>query len=81
MSDLSEAFLVHIPKIFTLTVKWNFPLKEMIDKEYIRPSVSSWGETMIFMKKKDGTLRLCITYRQLNKVTIKNMCEIEIIIK
>jgi hypothetical protein len=44
----------------------------MIDKGYIQPSVSPWGAPVMFMKKKDDTLRLCIDYRQLNKVTIKN---------
>ena len=47
-------------------------LKELIDKNYIRPSVSPWGALVIFVKKKDGTLCLCIDYRQLNKMTIKN---------
>ena len=45
----------------------------MLDKGYINPSVLPWGAPMFFVKKKDNTLRLCIDYRQLNKVTIKNM--------
>ena len=44
----------------------------MLDKEYIRPSVSPWGAPVLFVKNKEGTLRLCIDYRQLNKMTIKN---------
>ena len=47
-------------------------MKELIDKNYIIPSVSPWGAPVIFVKRKDGTLRLCIDYRQLNKKTIKN---------
>jgi hypothetical protein len=47
-------------------------LQELLDKEYIRPSVSPWGAPVLFVKNKNGTLRLCIDYRQLNKVTIKN---------
>ena len=43
-----------------------------MEKGLIRPSVSPWGAPVIFVKKKDGSLRLCIDYRQLNKVTIKN---------
>ena len=38
-------------------------LKELIDKKYIRPSVSPWGAPVIFVKKKDRTMRLCIDYR------------------
>ena len=47
-------------------------LEELLEKGFIRPSVSPWGAPVIFVKKKDGSLRLCIDYRQLNKVTIKN---------
>ncbi|BBG96968.1 transposable element gene [Prunus dulcis] len=47
-------------------------LQELVDKEFIRPSFSPWGAPVLFVKKKDGTMRLCIYYRQLNKVTVRN---------
>jgi len=47
-------------------------LEDLLDKKFVRPSVSSWGASMLLVKKKDGSMRLCIDYRQLNKVTIKN---------
>ena len=47
-------------------------LKDLLDKGFIRPSVSPWGAPVLFVRKKDGSLRMCIDYRQLNKVTIKN---------
>jgi hypothetical protein len=48
-------------------------LEEFFKMGYIYPSVSPWGALVIFVKKKDWTLRLYIEYRQLNKVTVKNM--------
>jgi hypothetical protein len=47
-------------------------LQELLDKGYIRPSSSPWGCPALFVKKKDGSLRLCVDYRPLNVVTIKN---------
>ena len=47
-------------------------LDDLLDKCFIRPSSSPWGAPILFVKKKDGSMRLCIDYRELNKVTIKN---------
>ncbi|GJT14953.1 putative reverse transcriptase domain-containing protein [Tanacetum coccineum] len=47
-------------------------LQELSDKGFIRPSSSPWGASDLFVKKKDGSLRMCIDYRKLNKLTVKN---------
>jgi hypothetical protein len=47
-------------------------LNELLKKGYIHPSVSPWGAPILFVKKKEETLRLCIDFKKLNKVTIKN---------
>ncbi|KAA3462083.1 Retrovirus-related Pol polyprotein from transposon opus [Gossypium australe] len=47
-------------------------IQELLDRGFIRPSVSPWGVPVLFVKKKDGSMHMCIDYRQLNKLTIKN---------
>nr|XP_016491152.1 PREDICTED: uncharacterized protein LOC107810837 [Nicotiana tabacum] len=53
--------------------------KDLLDKGFIRPSVSPWGTPILFVRKNDGSLRMFIDYRQLNKVTIKNNYPLPII--
>ena len=48
-------------------------LKDLLDKGFIHPSVSPWGAVILFVRKKDGSLRMCIYDCQLNKVTIKQI--------
>ncbi|MCI90254.1 RNA-directed DNA polymerase (Reverse transcriptase), partial [Trifolium medium] len=47
-------------------------LEELLEKRFVRRSVSPWGAPVLLVKKEDGSMRLCIDYRQLNKITIKN---------
>ncbi|GJT48777.1 hypothetical protein Tco_0974934 [Tanacetum coccineum] len=48
-------------------------LQELLDKGFILPSSSPWGALILFVKNKDGSMRMCIDYRELNKVTVKNV--------
>ncbi|GJW86365.1 putative reverse transcriptase domain-containing protein [Tanacetum coccineum] len=54
-------------------------LKELSDKGFIRPNSSPWGAPVLFVKKKDGSFRMCIDYRELNKLTVKNRYPLPII--
>ena len=63
-----EPYKMSTPEMLELKMQ----LQELLEKKYIRPSESPWGAPVLFVKKKDGMLRLCIDYRQLNKVTVKN---------
>ncbi|KAL6179594.1 hypothetical protein ACLB2K_051107 [Fragaria x ananassa] len=47
-------------------------LQELVDKGFIQPSMSPWGAPVLFVKKKDDTMRLCVDYRKLNYVMVKN---------
>lgn len=47
-------------------------LDELLQKGFIRPSVSPWGAPVLFVKKRDISMRLCIDYREINKITVKN---------
>ena len=53
-------------------VEFKIQLQDLLDKGFIRPSASPWGCAALFVKKKDNCLRLCVDYRPLNAVTIKN---------
>nr|GEX03022.1 putative reverse transcriptase domain-containing protein [Tanacetum cinerariifolium] len=76
--DFSEVFLEDLParapyRLAPSEMKeLSDQLQELSDKGFIRPSSSPWGAPVLFVKKKDGSFRMCIDYRLLNKLTVKN---------
>ncbi|GJY96425.1 putative reverse transcriptase domain-containing protein [Tanacetum coccineum] len=67
--EFSKVFLENLPG---LPPELSNQLQELADRGFIRPSTSPWGAPVLFVKKKDGSFRMCIDYRELNKLTIKN---------
>lgn len=60
-------------RMFTLDFgEFKKHLEDLLEKKIVHLSVSSWGESVLLVKKKDDSMRLCVDYRELNKVTIKN---------
>jgi hypothetical protein len=64
----TRAYRVSEPELVELKKQ----IDELLEKGYIRPSTSPWASLVLFVEKKDGTKRMCIDYRSLNEVTIKN---------
>ncbi|GJY07403.1 putative reverse transcriptase domain-containing protein [Tanacetum coccineum] len=60
------------PEVYTEDLPGLPPVRQLADRGFIRPSTSPWGAPILFVKKKDGSFRMCINYRELNKLTIKN---------
>ena len=63
-----RAYRVSRPELVELKKQ----IDELLEKGYIRPNTSPWAALVLFVEKKDGTKRMCIDYRALNEVTIKN---------
>nr|GEU34368.1 putative reverse transcriptase domain-containing protein [Tanacetum cinerariifolium] len=74
VQNFPELFPVDLPGLpSTRPVEFQIDLlKQLSDKGFIRPSSSPWGALVLFVKKKDGSFRMCIDYQELNKLTVKN---------
>ncbi|GJW88993.1 putative reverse transcriptase domain-containing protein [Tanacetum coccineum] len=72
VKEFSYFFPEDLPGLPPVRQELSNQLQELADRGFIRPSTSPWGAPVLFVKKKDGSFRMCIDYRELNKLTIKN---------
>ncbi|GJU11803.1 putative nucleotidyltransferase, ribonuclease H [Tanacetum coccineum] len=72
VKEFSDVFPEDLPGLPPIRQELSNQLQELTDRGFIRPSTSPWGAPVLFVKKKDGSFRMCIDYRELNKLTIKN---------
>ncbi|GJW20095.1 putative reverse transcriptase domain-containing protein [Tanacetum coccineum] len=70
--EFLEVFPEDLPGLPPVRQELSNQLQELSDRGFIRPSTSPWGAPVLFVKNKDGSFRMCIDYRELNKLTIKN---------
>ncbi|GJW76482.1 putative reverse transcriptase domain-containing protein [Tanacetum coccineum] len=74
VKEFPYVFPENLPGLPPVRQELSNQLQELADRGFIRPSTSPWGAPVLFDKKKDGSFRMCIDYRELNKLTIKNSC-------
>ncbi|GJT61893.1 putative reverse transcriptase domain-containing protein [Tanacetum coccineum] len=72
VKEFPEVFLKDLPGLPPVRQELSNQLQELADRGFIRPSTSPWGAPVLFVKKKDGSFRMCINYQELNKLTVKN---------
>ncbi|GKE63664.1 putative reverse transcriptase domain-containing protein, partial [Tanacetum coccineum] len=72
VKEFSEVFPEDLPSLPPIHQELSNQLQELSDRGFIRPGTSPWGAHVLFIKKKDGSFRMCIDYRELNKLTVKN---------
>ncbi|GJU26528.1 putative reverse transcriptase domain-containing protein [Tanacetum coccineum] len=70
--EFPKVFPEDLPGLPPVCQELSNQLQELADRGFIRPSTSPWGAPVLFVKKKDGSFRMCIDYRELNKLTVKN---------
>ncbi|GKA76158.1 putative reverse transcriptase domain-containing protein [Tanacetum coccineum] len=70
--EFPEFFPENLPGLPPVCQELSNQLQELADRGFIRPSISPWGAPDLFVKKKDGSFRMCIDYWELNKLTVKN---------